>query len=76
MCDNDKCKIELNSLPGKNLSYLGKIKCRAKVIHLRPNEELTLRLFYDTDEMYEEMKIYVDEWGKYIEMTRLRKDKK
>ncbi len=76
MCDNDKCKAELDALPGKNLSYLGKIKCRAKIIDLRPNEELTLRLFYDTDEMYEEMKIYIDEWGKYIETTRLRKDKK
>ncbi len=78
MCDNDKCKAELNALPGKNLVDLGKIKCRAKIIDLYPDDELVLRLHYNTDDMmsYEEMRIYVDSWGKYIETTRLKKDKK
>ncbi len=78
MCDNEKCKAELDALPGKNLVDLGKIKCRAKIIDLYPDEELVLRLYNNTDDLtqFEEMRIYVDEWGKYIETTRMRKDKK
>ncbi len=54
------------------------IKYEEKIIDLYPNDEIVLRIHNDINDMiaYEEMKLYIEEDGKCVETTRLKKVKK